>query len=165
MYILRNPPFRNWAFEKSKLSSLGMSRKIWGGLEIPFELCHFNRKTVTFFDTYRHIPDWIRSLRTLMTSPLDNQKNPRPWTASLSQWHHLIRTIIQHDHRNRCCCCCCCSFRPLVRAHSFTRTPQWKSGAYVHFVYWARVFVHVEEGVVLVLTSDCFGTYFTHAQT
>ena len=58
-----------------------------------------------------------------------------------------------------------CSFRPLVRAHFFTRTPQWKSGVYVHFVHWAQVFVHVEAGVVLVLTSDCFGTYFTHAQT
>ena len=64
-----------------------------------------------------------------------------------------------------CCCCCCCSFRPLVRAHFFTRTPQWKSGVYVHFVHCAQVFVHVEAGVVLVLTSDCFGTYFTHAQT
>ena len=49
--------------------------------------------------------------------------------------------------------------------HYFTRTPRWKSGVYVHFVHRARVFVHVEAGVVLMLTSDCFGTYFTHAQT
>ena len=34
----------------------------------------------------------------------------------------------------------------------------------MHFVHWARVFVHVDAGVVLVLTSDCFGTYFTHVQ-
>ena len=26
----------------------------------------------------------------------------------------------------------CCSLRPLVRAHFFRRTPQWKSGVYVH---------------------------------
>ena len=50
-----------------------------------------------------------------------------------------------------CCCCCCCSFRPLVRAHVFTRAPQWRSGVYVHFGHWARVFVHVEAGVVLML--------------
>ena len=84
-----------------------------------------------------------------------------------------------------CCCCCCCSLRPLVRAHFFRRTPQWKSGVYVHFVHWACGFVHLEAGVVFahVLCTewytawythfahvqrfgmDCFGTYFTHAQT
>ena len=67
-----------------------------------------------------------------------------------------------------CSCCSCCSSccrlllfvvpSTLVRAHFFTCTPQWKSGVYVHFVYWARVFVHV-------LTSDCFATYFTHNVT
>ena len=57
-------------------------------------------------------------------------------------------------------------FLPTPRSRAFfTRTPQWKSGVYVHFVHWARAFVHVEAGVVLVLTLDCFGTYFTHAQT
>lgn len=62
-----------------------------------------------------------------------------------------------------CCSSCCCLLlfvvpSTLVRAHFFTCTPQWKSGVYVHFVYWARVFVHV-------LMSDCFATYFTHNVT
>ena len=75
------------------------------------------------------------------------------------------------------CCCCCCS---LVRAHFFRRTPQWKSGVYVHFLRWACGFVHLEAGVVFahVLCTEWyiawythfihvqrFGTYFTHAQT
>ena len=79
-----------------------------------------------------------------------------------------------------CCCCCCCSLRPLVRAHFFRRTPQWKSGVYVHFAHWACGFVYLEAGVVFahVLCTEWytawythfthvqrFGTYFTHAQT